>query len=64
MDVTLLLWILSLIITGMGGSYWFTWSTLQMWRHSIAKLWQAIDKLKTNEIKHIQERLNVLEKDK
>ena len=64
MNVTLpLSWILGLIITGIAGSYIFTWKTLKMWREGNASLWKAITEIKDNEIKHIEGRLSKLEKD-
>jgi len=47
----------ALIIIGytlVSGSYIYTWK-------SIAKLWKAVEDLRANELKHINERLDKLE---
>ena len=64
LNVTLpLWWILGLIIMGVAGSYTFTWVVFNKWREGNAKLWEAYDKLVKNDILHILERLNKLEKE-
>ena len=64
LNVTLpLWWVLGIIIGGVAGSYAFTWVVFNKWREGNAKLWEAITEIKDNEIKHIEERLNALEKD-
>ncbi len=64
LNVTLpLWWILGIIIMGVAGSYTFTWVVFNKWREGNAKLWEAYDKLVKNDIKHIEQRLNALEKD-
>ena len=64
LNVTLpLWWILGLIIMGVAGSYTFTWVVFNKWREGNQKLWEAYDKLVKNDIKHIERRLNALEKE-
>ena len=62
MNVTLpLWWILGLLVAGIAGSYVYTWLAFNLGRKSNAKLWDAITDLKTNEIKHLEERLTKIE---
>ena len=64
LNVTLpLWWVLGIIIAAVAGSYTFTWVVFNKWREGNAKLWEAYDKLVKNDIKHIEKRLNALEKD-
>ncbi|KKL66702.1 hypothetical protein LCGC14_2142360 [marine sediment metagenome] len=64
LNVTLpLWWVLGIIALGVGGSYTFTWLVFNEWRKGNAKLWEAITEIKDNEIKHIEGRLDALEKD-
>ncbi len=64
LNVTLpLWWILGIMIAGIAGSYTFTWVIFNKWRDGNHKLWDALAELKDNEIKHIEERLNALEKE-
>ncbi len=64
LNVTLpLWWVLGIIIAGVAGSYGFTWLAFNKMRDSIQKCWEAYDKLVKNDLKHIEERLNALEKD-
>ena len=64
LNVTLpLWWVLGIIIAAVAGSYTFTWVVFNKWREGNAKLWEAYDKLVKNDIKHIEKRLNALEKE-
>ena len=64
LNVTLpLWWILGIIIAGVAGSYTFTWIVFNKWREGNQKLWEAYDKLVKNDLKHIEKRLNALEKE-
>ncbi len=64
LNVTLpLWWVLGIIIAAVAGSYTFTWIVFNKWREGNAKLWEAYDKLVKNDIKHIERRLNALEKE-
>ena len=64
LNVTLpLWWVLGIIIGGVVGSYTFTWITFNKWRDGNAKLWDELGKIRKNELKHIEGRLNALEKE-
>ena len=64
LNVTLpLWWVLGIIIVGVAGSYTFTWVVFNKWREGNAKLWEAYDKLVKNDLKHIEGRLDKLEKE-
>lgn len=52
---TLIILILGALFTLIGGSYIYTWK-------GNAKVWEAINDLKTNDIKHLEERVTEIEK--
>ena len=64
LNVTLpLWWVLGIIIAGVAGSYTFTWLVFNKMREANQKLWDAYDLLVKNDLHHIEERLNALEKE-
>ena len=52
---TLIVLILGALFTLIGGSYIYTWK-------GNAKVWEALNDLKTNDIKHLEERVTEIEK--
>lgn len=59
---TLIVLILGALFTLIGGSYIFSWKVLSDAKKGRADLWEAVKELKTNDIKHLEERITKVEK--
>lgn len=54
-------WVLGIVLGFVSGSYIFTWKVFTSGRADRKELWEAITKLKDNDLHHLEERVAKLE---